>query len=557
MLTRLQVKNYVLIDSLDISFPEGLVIITGQTGAGKSILLGSIALALGSKADASLIGENGDKCVVEAEFEADPEDASLRSLVEEMDADWDGGHLILRRMVGRTGRARAFVNDSPVTSSALQSLSSRLIDIHSQHQTLKLADARFRLSVLDHYAGNGGLLSECSRAYSSYVSCKSEVEELKSFLAKAGAEKEYNEARYRQLESASLREGETEELEAEQRQLANAEEIKSSLYAVESMFSDDEQTGRMSLDSILRDAARRLEKISEYVPQTSSLIERLEGARVELDDILSEVSSIEERMSFSPDRLAQVEERISLLYSLMQKFGCRDVTELIACRDSLSGALFDSAAVEDRLAELSSRLDSLKKEYDTLCRKLHSARTQAALPFASDIEKSLHNLELQNAVFSVGICPASAGPSGTDSAVFRFSSTGTNPVDVEKCASGGELSRIMLCLKDKMARYTRMPTMIFDEIDTGVSGSVADKIGSMICSMGENMQVFAITHLPQVAAKGQAHYLVSKDTDSSGRTVTTIKKLSDDQRVIEVARMLSGSKITDAAIANAKSLLEE
>lgn len=557
MLTRLQVKNYVLIDSLDITFPEGLVIITGQTGAGKSILLGSIALALGSKADASVIGENGDKCVVEAEFEVGPDDESLRSLVEDMDADWDGGHLILRRLVGRTGRARAFVNDSPVTSSALQSLSSRLIDIHSQHQTLRLSDGKFRLSVLDHYAGNGDLLSECSRAWSDYVSCTSEVEELKTRLERAAAEREYNEARYRQLESASLREGELEELEAEQRQLANAEGIKGSLYAVESMFSDDEQTGRMSLDSILRDAGRRLERISDYLPQTSSLIERLEGARVELDDILSEVSSIGERMSFSPDRLEQVEERMSLLYSLMQKFGCSDVAGLIACRDSLSATLFDTAAIEDRLAELSARLKSLKKEYDSLCGKLNAARTEAAVPFAAAIEESLHNLELQNAVFSVGIRPAAAGPSGTDSAVFSFSSTGRNPVEVEKCASGGELSRIMLCLKDMMARYTQMPTMIFDEIDTGVSGSVADKIGSMICSMGENMQVFAITHLPQVAAKGLAHYLVSKDTDASGKTVTTIKKLSDDQRVLEVARMLSGSKITDAAIANAKSLLEE
>lgn len=555
MLSRLQVRNYVLIDSLDITFPEGLVIITGQTGAGKSILLGSIALALGSKADASVIGENGDKCVVEAEFEADPDDPVLRSLVGEMDADWDDGHLILRRMVGKTSRARAFVNDTPVTASSLQALAGRLIDIHSQHQTLRLSDGKFRLSVLDHYAGNAALLEECSAAWSACTSALSELEELRERIARSQERKEYNEARYRQLESASLREGELEALEAEQRQLANAEEIKGGLYAVENLFSDDDQTGRMSLDSVLREAGRKLEKISSYVPQASALSERIEASRVELDDVLSEVSSLGERMSFSPERLSQVEDRLSLLYSLMQKFGCSDEAQLIACRDSLSGELFDTTAAQERLEVLTARLDSLKKNYDEICARLHSSRALAALPFARAIEDSLRGLELQNAVFSVEIRPSAPGSSGKDSAVFLFSSTGRNPVEVEKCASGGELSRIMLCLKDMMARYTKMPTMVFDEIDTGVSGSVADKIGSLICSMGENMQVFAITHLPQVAAKGLAHYLVSKQTDEGGNTSTTIKKLSDDQRVLEVARMLSGSEITEAAIANAKSLL--
>lgn len=557
MLSRLLVRNYVLIDSLDISFPEGLVIITGQTGAGKSIILGSIALALGGRADVSVIGENGDKCVVEAEFEADPADIELRSLVEAMDADWDGGHLILRRMVGKTGRARSFVNDTPVSASSLQAISGRLIDIHSQHQTLKLADGKFRLSVLDHYASNQALLSDCAAAYNDYLSCRSEVENLREHLRKASEERDYNEARYRRLADASLRDGELEELEAEQRQLANAEAIKENLYAVESLFSDDEQTGRMSLDSILREAHRRLEKVSEYIPRTASLVERLAGARVELDDILCEVTASEEGLSVSQERLAAVEERLSLLYSLMQKFDCRDIASLIACRDSLSETLFDTTSAEERLAELSRRLEDYREKYDLVCGKLHSARQKAALPFAAAIATSLHNIELQDAVFTVEICPASPGPSGKDSAVFRFSSTGRNPVEVEKCASGGELSRIMLCLKDMMARYTDLPTMIFDEIDTGVSGSVADKMGSMICSMGENMQVFAITHLPQVAAKGRAHYLVSKEGTASGKVVTTIKKLSEDQRVREVARMLSGSIITDAAVANAKSLLGE
>ena len=536
MLKRLQVKNYVLIDSLEITFPEGLVIITGQTGAGKSILLGSISLVLGAKADASAIGESGDKCVVEAEFNVPSDSSALSALLERNDVEWDDGHLILRRVIGRSGRPRAFVNDSPVSASVLSALSAELIDIHSQHQTLLLSDRRFQMSVLDHFAGNADLLKKCSSAYSEYLSMKSELEELDGRIARIEDERDYNEARFRQL--------------------ANAEDIKENLFAVEDLFSPEAGTDRMPLDAVLRESEKRLEKISSFLSSASALAERISSCRVELGDILSDVSDMNSGIEVSQSRLQEVEERISLIYGLMQKFSCKTVGELIAVRDELNEALYDSSVLEMRRDELMRSFKLKKEELDALAAQLHSARVKAAPGLAESIQKSIRSLEMQYAVFEVEVNDASLSASGTDAIVFKFSSTGRNAVDLSKCASGGEMSRIMLCLKDLMARYTNMPTMIFDEIDTGVSGSVADKMGSMICSMGENMQVFAITHLPQVAAKGEAHYLVSKDVDpESLKTVTTIKKLSDEERVLELARMLSGSTLTDAAVANAKDLL--
>lgn len=557
MLKRLHVKNYVLIDSLDIEFPEGLVIITGQTGAGKSILLGSIALALGGKADISMIGEAGDSCVVEAEFETSS--PSVEKILEDNDVECDGGVLILRRVIGKTGRSRAFANDCPVPASVLSSLSAELIDIHSQHQTLLLADRRFQLSALDHYAKDDVPLAECAAAYKEYTEKKTELENLDTRIARIAGERDYDMARYSQLDSASLQEGELEALESEQKQLANAEEIKENLCAVESMFtSDDASSGQMSVDAILRETERRLEKVAQYVPSVRPALERVASARVELDDILSDISDLNSRTELSESRLAAVEERLSLIYGLLQKFSCRDEAELIAVRDSLKSALHDSSALEERRAELAEEVSVAKQKLDTAAAMLHEAREKAAPAFAAVIQESIRFLELQYAVFDVELGEAPVSQSGKDSVLFRFSSTGKNPVDISKCASGGEMSRIMLCLKEMMARYTNMPTMIFDEIDTGVSGSVADKMGGMICRMGDNMQVFAITHLPQVAAKGKAHYVVSKETDpDSGKAVTTIHKLSQQERLMEVARMLSGSSVTDAAIANARSLLSE
>lgn len=559
MLRRLHVNNYVLIDSLDIGFPEGLVIITGQTGAGKSILLGALGLVLGAKADASAIGENGGNCVVEAEFSADFTSAGLKDIIEENDIDISDGTLVIRRVVNSTGRSRSFVNDSPVTVQVLSALAAHLVDIHSQHQTLLLSDRLFRLSALDMYAGNRQLLEEYRKTYSEYQHLKAELSGLEESLRKARAEKSYNEARYEQLESASLRKGELEELEAEQKQLANAEEIKENLCGAESLFSGDEEEGRgPGIDSMLKDMERYLDRVSRFIPDAASLAGRVSSCRIELDDIISEVSDINSRSEVSPERLQTVDDRISLLYGLMQKFSCSSADELISCRDSLKALVTDTAVLEEKRSALSASMETVSSRLRELASALHESRVKAAAPFAAAITSSLHFLELPAAVFEVGISRSDLSANGEDTVDFLFSSTGRSPVDISRCASGGEMSRIMLALKSMMAGYMAMPTMIFDEIDTGVSGSVADKMGSMICSMGKDMQVFAITHLPQVAAKGDAHYLVSKETDpGTSRTVSSIRRISGRERVLEIARMLSGSVLTDAAIGNAEALLGE
>ena len=556
MLNRLQVKNFILIDSLEIDFPEGLIIITGQTGAGKSILLGALSLIMGSKADASMISGDADNCIVEAEFDVDPSDTQMMEELDESGVEWDGGHLIIRRVVNRSGRSRAFVNDSPVSVQVLQSLASRLIDVHSQHQTLLLSDKNFQLEILDQYAGNERLRADIAELWRSMNSVKAEIAQLDVKIAKMTSERDYNEAQYRQLEAASLSEGELEELEEEQKQLANAEEIKNCLGNAEELFTASTAVDSLSVDSSLKEISKLLTKAGRYVSSLSELSDRVDSCRRELDDVLSEISSINSRVDLSQERLDQVESRMSLLYGLMQKHSCKDVAELIQVRNNYSEMLFDSTQMEERRAELEGQLAKVTAQVKQASDKLHISREMAATSFATEIQEAIRGMELSYAIFEVVLTEVPLSATGQDAVVFRFSASGKNPVDVAKCASGGEMSRIMLALKAMMAHFTKMPTMIFDEIDTGVSGSVADKMGSVICAMGEDMQVFAITHLPQVAAKGSAHYLVSKEIDpATGEAISKIERLSDEQRVLELARMLSGSVLTDEAIANAKSLL--
>ena len=545
-----------MIDSLDVDFPEGLIIITGQTGAGKSILLGALSLVMGAKADAGMISDGADNCVVEAEFDVDPSDSQLKAELEENDVEWDEGHLIVRRVLNRSGRSRAFVNDSPVSVQVLQSISSRLIDIHSQHQTLLLSDRQFQLDILDHYAGNISLREECEDLWRRLAKHRSELAALDARIASISSERDYTEARFRQLDEASLRLGELAELEEEQKQLANAEEIKTCLSYAEELFCPTSGDAA-SLDSILKEAGKQLSRAGRFIPSAQELAERVDSCRRELDDILSDVSSANSRVDVSESRLEAVESRMSFIYSLLQKFSCRDEAELIAQRDSLSEQLFDSTQLEEKRAQMQKMIDSVSSEHADVAARLTTSRMNASQSFAASIQESIRDMELPYSVFEVEILQAQLSATGSDSVAFRFSSTGKNPVDVAKCASGGEMSRIMLALKAMMARYANMPTMIFDEIDTGVSGSVADRMGSVICAMGAYMQVFAITHLPQVAAKGSAHYLVSKEIDPlTSEAVSKIERLSDEQRVLEVARMLSGSVLTDEAVANAKSLLK-
>ena len=367
MLTRLQVKNYVLIDSLEIDFPEGLIIITGQTGAGKSILLGALSLIMGAKADAAMVSEGADNCVVEAEF--DSVDANIKDLLEENEVEWDAGHLIVRRVVNRSGRSRAFVNDSPVPVTVLQGISSRLVDIHSQHQTLLLSDKQFQLDIVDHYAGNMQLRQDCSAAWKDLVSRKAELASVESRIARISSEKDYNESQYRQLEAASLREGELAELEEEQKQLANAEEIKAGLCGVEALLDE----------CLLKEPVKMLSKVGRYIPAASELAERLESCRLELDDILSEVSDMNSSVDMSGERLEQVESRMSMLYGLLKKHGCADEAGLIALRDRLSEDLFDSTRLEEEAEDLRKEISASQARLTAVADELPLAQSIATL----------------------------------------------------------------------------------------------------------------------------------------------------------------------------------
>jgi DNA repair protein RecN (Recombination protein N) len=555
MLRSLSVRNYVLIDSLDISFPEGLVIITGQTGAGKSILLGALSLLTGSKADASIISAGADSCVVEAEFSVDNSADEIRALLEEAEVEWEDGSLLIRRVVYSTGRSRSFINDSPVQVQLLSDIAGHLVDIHSQHQSLMLTSRAFQLSLLDNYAGLGELRAEAAQSWQQLQAARSELAAARDRLSRLSAEYDYNRAQFDQLDKAALRDGELEELEEEQKQLANAEEIKTNL--AQAMDLLDPSDDRVSVSSALREAQKLVEKTARFVQALSELGNRLDSARIELDDICSEIDRIGSSVVLSQERLVEVEDRISVIYSLMRKHDVRTVAELIAVREKFSEALFDGSSLEERVAELEKEVAAAEKAYDSLCARLHSGRVEAAPSLARQIEASIHGLELEKALFTAELSESKPGPTGTDAVTFCFSSTGkTAPVDLAKCASGGEISRIMLCLKAMMARYAGMPTMIFDEIDTGVSGSAAHKMGALICEMGRDMQVFAITHLPQVAAKGSAHYVVEK-SEQEGRTVSSIREVRGDDRITEIARLLSGASITPEALANAKSLLAQ
>ena len=555
MLRSLHVRNYVLIDSLDIEFPEGLVIITGQTGAGKSILLGALSLLTGAKADASIISAGADSCVVEAEFSVD-DAPEIRAMLEEAEVEWEDGSLLVRRVVHSTGRSRSFINDSPVQVQLLSDIAGHLVDIHSQHQSLMLTSRAFQLSLLDNYAGLGEQRALAAERWQRLQSLRAELADARDRLSRLSSEYDYNRSQFDQLDKAALRDGELEELEEEQKQLANAEEIKTNLADALSMLDSDSE-GSVNLSVALRESQRLLEKTARFVPALSELGSRIDSARIELDDICSEIDRIGSSVVLSQERLAEVEDRISLLYQLMRKHNVRTVAELIEIRERFGRELFDGSSLEEKVAELEKQTAEAAKAYEDICAKLHAGRAKAAPSLAREIENSIHGLELEKALFTAELSESRPGPMGTDAVTFCFSSTGkTAPIDLAKCASGGEISRIMLCLKAMMARYVGLPATVFDEIDTGVSGSAAHKMGALICEMGRSMQVFAITHLPQVAAKGSAHYVVEK-SEQDGKTVSSIREVRGDDRITEIARLLSGASITPEALANAKSLLSQ
>lgn len=551
MLRRVSISNYVLIDSLDLEFPDGMTIITGETGAGKSILLGAVSLLLGGRADVSLLGDATRNCVVEAEFSISP-DPSLEEVFRAADIA-PCKDIVLRRVITPSGRSRSFLNDEPVSVRTLSVLSGFLVDIHSQHQHLKLADPSFLLSVVDMYARNGRLLEECRAAFREYEGLVRSVSGLEARIEAARRDRDYRQFQLDELVSSSLRPGEDSELEQQVKVLSSAEDIRSLLSDVLCRLAPEEA----SLLAAMKDAVRSLDKASSKIEAYSRLRDRLDSCRLELQDIMDEVSASADAVVVSPEQLEAAEQRLSLLWRLMEKHGCKDVSGLVALRESLAASLESDTLDAEELIRTKQLAEDSRRRYNDICARLTESRRQAALPLSEAIQKAVRDMEMPRASIAVEVSPSpSADASGADRVRFLFSSLGKQPSeDVGKVASGGELSRIMLCIKALMSEYVPMATMIFDEIDTGVSGSVADKMGAVLEKMGRYMQVVAITHLPQVASKGNSHLLVSKHFTDSGRAVAKMAFLDMEGRVREIARLLSGSSVTEAALGNARSLL--
>ncbi len=537
MLTRLYIQNYALIDSLDISFPGNLVVISGETGAGKSILLGALSLLLGKKADASVLGDASRNCVVEAQFET------------------GGEETILRRVVSPQGRSRSFVNDEPVSLDELKEISSTLVDLHSQFDHIILGSRKYQLSVLDAFAGIGSEVEAYSALYARWTASGRRIADIREQIAKSSSDSDYIQYQYDQLESAKLVEDELEQLEVEQNRLANSGEISAGLAAATDVFESEE----CPLGSRVRALESALDKVAGFIPAAGELRDRVESVRIELKDIEYEISSLGENVQFSPERMQAVDDRLSLLYDLMRKHNVSSVAELIAIRDGFAAQMGRDAGLEEELEDLRREYSDLELQCRNAAGSLHKSRSDAALKLSSELQDSVRSLEMPQAVFNILVTSTEEpGPDGYDNIRFLFSAnSGSEPKELSKCASGGELSRIMLCIKSIVSRYMGMPTMIFDEIDTGVSGSVAYKMGGMIVSMGDNMQILTITHLPQVASRGGAHFLVYKETAGDGRTHTGIRRIEGEEREREIARMLSGAEITPEALANARSLLKD
>lgn len=538
MLSKLTISNYALIDTLDISFPEQFVIITGQTGAGKSILLGALSLLLGSKADSDVICDKNRNCVVEAVF------TSATS-----SEDW-----IIRRVVTPQGRSRAFINDEPTTLDELRRVTSSLIDIHSQNSQLLLADDSFQMKVLDGYASNAGLLENYSAAYKQVAELLKSKEEIDEQIAQNRKNRDYLLFQLEQLQNAKLSEGELHGLENEQLALSNAEDLKQSLQVAISALDNDQ----LSVQIALKEAVSQVGKAAKILSHLEPLAQRLESSRIELKDIEQELDLAQEKIVTDDSRLLLVEDRIALIYDLIRKHSVADEAELISLQTSMESDLQKADDLETKAEELTLQIAQVEKLCSALSFELHKSRVAASPKLAEILQASIRDLDMPFAQFEIKLSLLNErGPMGQDALAFQFSSAKSDQLkELSKVASGGELSRIMLCIKAFMASHMNLPTIIFDEIDTGVSGAVADKMGSMIVSMGKAMQVIAITHLPQVASKGDAHFLVFKEFDDAQAASSKIKQIEGEERVAEIARMLSGSTLSEEAMANARVLLK-
>lgn len=551
MLKSLFIQNFVLIDSLDIQFDNGFSVITGETGAGKSIILGALSLVLGQRADGKSIKNESDKCVIEAMF--DISKYQLEPFFQLNDLEYDANSCILRRELFASGKSRAFVNDSPVSLTVIKELGSRLIDIHSQHQNLLLGDNRFQLKVVDVMAENEILLILYKKEYSRYQSLKKELKELLEKASQTKQEEDYVRFQLEQLSEAQLVAGEQDELEQELETLSHAEEIKGSLYKITELLEGEEQGGVQ----LIKEALSIADSLERYYPKAREIAERLRTAYIDLNDLASETDVLKEDVEFNPERLDWVNERLNTIYTLEQKHRVSTVEELIELQDKYQLQLKEIDSFDDQIVLLNSQLEVSHKELLQQASVLSEQRKVASKAMADQLVGMIVQLGMPNTRFRIDfISRAEPEHDGMDDIRFMFSANKSGDLQpVAQTASGGEISRLMLCIKAMIAGFTALPAIIFDEVDTGVSGDIADKMGDIMHDLGTKMQVFAITHLPQIAAKGKEHLFVYKE-DTTDRTITRIRKLTGEERIREVARMLSGASLTNASLANAKELLK-
>lgn len=553
MLKHISIRNYALIESVEVDFTSGFSVITGETGHGKSVFLGAVSMLLGQRSDVKAIREGADKCIIEGCF--DISGFGLQPFFEENEIDYDD-ECIVRRELTASGRSRVFVNDTPVGVTQLKEIGAKLIDIHSQHQNLLIADKNYQLSVLDTLADDKLLLDRYSKEYNAYLSLVREIERMKEELEKSRSDEEWLRFQMNELESASLKEGELEELEQEVQELSHSEEIQAALYGACNAIDSDE---RGSLLTALRDASSALSRIASHYGAAEELSERLESNYIELKDCCSEMMQRAERVQFAPDRLEFVERRIALIYDLQKKHRVATVGELIALYNDISARLERISCGDDDIKDAGKQLSALRAGMADIAGELTEKRRQSAERLKNDITAILVNLGMPMIRFEVDMKRTSDFTSnGVDSVNFLFSANSSSaPQPLCDVASGGEMSRVMLALKSLIASQRNQPTLIFDEVDTGVSGVIAERMGRLMQQMGgANRQVLSITHLPQVAALGVNHYKVYKEETEKG-TVTNMIKLDQQERVREIAQMMSGEQLTDAAVENASLLLSQ
>ena len=551
MLKHLFIKNFTLIDELDISLYEGFSVITGETGAGKSIILGAIALLLGQRADSKTIKQGAEKCVIEANF--DLSRYNMQPFFDENDIEYDAGDCIIRRELTAAGKSRAFINDTPVALSMLKELGDMLMDVHSQHQNLLLNKQDFQLEVVDIIADDAAQLAKYQNTYAEFVKAEKELSEMTLAIERNRENHDFLKFQFEELENTKLQEGEQEELEQRSETMEHSEDIKSALYTTDNALSA-EQVGVIQS---LRSSLSALRSIESVYPEVSELIERIDSSYIDLKDISQEISSLLESVDFDPAELDQINSRLDRIYELEKKYHVETVEELISKRDELHQQLAAIENGDESLDALKARRDELESKARKEADALTKLRTKSAKTIEAEMQKRLIPLGMPHVRFSIQLTPIELGQNGADKVSFLFSANTSTPLQpVSQVASGGEIARVMLSLKAMISGAVKLPTIIFDEIDTGVSGKTAEMMAQIMKEMGgHGRQVISITHLPQIAALGSVHYKVEKNETASG-TTSKMRQLDADERVREIAQMLSGSDVTEAAIQNAKELLK-